>query len=104
MNYSSEELRRVDLLFDAGYDSSTEAVRSAILEAASQNPRILDEPASRVVVSRYKDSSIEYKVMLWCRREDYWDIYYDINERVRERFAKNGVTMSYNHLNVHIMQ
>ena len=103
VNYSREPLRRVDLTFSASYDDSTEAVRAAILEAAQADAKILTDPAPFIVVGAYKDSAVEYIVRLWCNNADYWDVYFGMNERVREVFAKRGVSMTYQHLNVHVV-
>ena len=40
---------------------------------------------------------------LWCKTDDYWNLYYDIMEAVPESYAKHGVEMSYPHLNVHMV-
>lgn len=102
-NYSREAVRRVDMTFSASYDSATQDVRRAILDAAGQDERILAEPAPFAAISSYGDSSIEYAVRLWCATADYWDVYFGMNERVRECFEKYGVEMSYNHVNVHVI-
>ena len=104
INYSREPLRRVDFTFSASYDDSTESVKAAIREAIGEDKRILAEPEPFVVLSSYKDSSIDYTVRVWCNNADYWGVYFDLNERVRESFARNGVKMSYAHMNVHIMK
>ena len=104
VNYSREPLRRVDLTFCASYDDSTEAVRAAILEAAKADDKILADPEPFIVIGQYKESSVEYIVRVWCNNADYWDVYFGMNERVRETFAKHGVAMTYNHLNVHVVQ
>lgn len=104
VNYSREPLRRVDLTFSASYTSSTEDVRAAILEAAQADEKILADPAPFIVIGQYKDSAVEYIVRVWCNNADYWDVYFGMNERVRESFAKHGVEMTYNHLNVHVVQ
>ena len=104
INYSAEELRRVDMKFSASYDDATEDVKAAILEAAAEDGRILGEPAPFVAISEYKGSSIEYVVRLWCKNTDYWDVYFGMNERVRSAFDRNGVSMTYEHMNVHILE
>ena len=104
INYSHEPLRRVDMTFSASYDDSTEAVRNAIMDAVRADAKILTDPAPFVAVSKYGDNSVEYVVRLWCDNADYWDVYFGMNERVRESFAANGVSMSYPHLNVHMVQ
>lgn len=104
VNYSTEPLRRVDMKFSASYDDPTGQVRDAILSAAAGDERIVEEPAPFVAISEYKASSIEYIVRLWCKNSDYWSVYYGMNERVRQSFEENGVHMSYEHINVHLME
>lgn len=104
INYSKDPLRRVDMTFSASYDAATESVRAAILDAAAADGRIRTDPAPFVALSKYKDSSIEYVTRVWCKNEDYWDVYFGMNERVRECFAARGVEMSYSHVNVHVMK
>ena len=41
---------------------------------------------------------------VWTTTEDYWDVYYTLQEGVRESFARHGVEMTYDHLNVHLMK
>lgn len=103
VNYSRNPLRRVDLSFNASYDSPTESVKAAILEAIAEDSRISDFQPPFVVIGAYKDSTIEYIVRVWCNNADYWDVYFGLNERVREAFERKGVKMSYAHMNVHIV-
>ena len=104
INYSREPLRRVDRVFSAAYESSTEDVKAAILEAISHDEKILKDPAPFVRLSEYKDSCIEYTVRVWCKCADYWDVFFNLNENVRDCFAEKSVEMTYNHMNVHILE
>ena len=104
INYSREPLRRVDRVFSASYESSTENVKAAVFEAISRDEKILRDPAPFVRLSEYKDSCIEYTVRVWCKCADYWDVFFNLNENVRESFAEKGVEMTYNHMNVHILE
>lgn len=104
VNYSREPLRRVDMTFSASYDDSTESVREAIREAIGQDGRILSDPEPFIAVGAYKDSAVEYIVRVWCHNADYWNVYFGMNERVRESFERHGVRMTYKHLNVHVVQ
>ncbi len=103
VNYSRNPLRRVDFTFNASYESSTESVKAAILEAIAEDSRISDFQPPFVVIGAYKESTVEYIVRVWCDNADYWDVYFGLNERVRESFARNGVKMSYPHVNVHVV-
>lgn len=104
INYNVLGKRRMDLKLTASYDAPTALVRTAIQEAVAAIPGILDDPAPAVFLSEYQSSSIEYLVRLWTLSGDYWDVYYALLEGVRESFARHGVEMTYDHLNVHIVE
>ena len=104
INYNRLGRRRMDLKFTASYDAPTARVRAAIQEVLSAVPGILDDPAPAVYLSEYQSSSVEYLVRLWTSSDDYWTVYYALIEGVRESFARHGVEMTYNHLNVHIVE
>ena len=103
-NYTREPRRRVDMYFSAAYDEPTEKVKAAIMDAIQQDARILSDPAPFVRLFEYKGSAISYVVRVWCNNADYWDVYFDLNENVRESFRRNGVAMSYEHVNVHLVE
>lgn len=101
-NYSSEELRRVDVCYGADYACPTEAVFAALLEAAAIDGRILPDPAPFVGISEYASSDVRYCLRVWCKNADFWDVRFTLNRNVRTCFEKHGVTMSYDRLEVHI--
>ena len=104
INYNVLGKRRMDLNFTASYDAPTAQVRAAIEETLAAVPGILDDPAPAVYLSEYQSSSIQYLVRLWTSAGDYWNVYYALIEGVRESFARHGVEMTYDHLNVHLME
>ena len=103
INYSARGVRRVDHTITASYDDSTEAVRAACLRAVSRTPYVLADPAPAAVLTAYKDSAVEYHVRFWADIAHFWDAYSFSLEEIRRCFAEDGVTMTYNHLNVHIL-
>ena len=88
----------------ASYDAPTEDVKAACRDALANTPKILEDPASAVYLSNYGESSIEYTVFCWCSAADYWDVYFGLGENLRSAFAGHGVEMTYDHLNVHIVE
>ena len=104
INYSSEPTRRVDITVSASYDDSTEKVRAAILDAVAQNDMILSDPAPVVLLGEYGPSAISYTVRVWTKSANYWPVNGALKEAIRESFAKHGVRMTYNHVNVHLMK
>ena len=103
INYTREPNRRVDLKFGASYDYPVKTVLEALRGMTREIPGVLEDPEPVVLVENYASSNIEYIVRAWCRHEDYWDVYYAIQEAVPAAFEKAGVKMSYERVNVHMM-
>lgn len=99
INYTQEGRRRVDFVFTADYACPQEDVKRALREAVAKFPKVLDDPAPFIRVSGYKEA-VEYTVRVWCKTEDYWELYSDIIEAVPEAYAAHGVEMNYPYLNV----
>lgn len=101
VNYTVSGTRRVDLTFCVSYDAPIQKVIQALYEAGNV-PGALTDPAPFASVSKYGDSTVEYVLKVWTTADDYWDVHFAINEKIRDTFKKAGVEMSYPHLNVHI--
>lgn len=103
VNYTRETNRRVDLTFCVSYEAETEAVKTALMDAAKADKRVLDDPAPFAGLLAYKQSTIEYALRVWTKKEDCGDIQFALNESVREIFKECGIEMPYDHINVHMV-
>ena len=103
VNYSAAETRRVEVAVSASYDAPTQKVLDALVLAGTVDDVLLD-PAPRAVITAYGDSAISYSLRLWVKTPDYWDVYFQVNQRVKDIFDAQGIEMTYPHLNVHIQQ
>jgi small conductance mechanosensitive channel len=101
INYTVSGSRRVDLIISASYDAPTKVVLTALYEAADI-PGVLSDPAPFAAVNQYGESAIEYVLRVWTSTDNYWDVNYAINEKVRDTFVKHDIEMTYPHLNVHL--
>ena len=104
INYSTLGRRRVVRTGTASYDAPTEAVKAACLEAVAATPKVLSDPAPDVSLTTYGSSSIEYTVRCGTAVDDCWGAYHALNENLRSAFERNGVEMTYDHLNVHVVE
>ena len=102
VNYTSADKRQIELKFSASYDAPQKTVKECIARVVGEHPKTLPTPEPLIRVCRYGDSSIEYILRVWCATGDYWPVYYDLLEQVKEAFDGAGVEMTYNHLNVHL--
>ena len=105
INYSTAPLRRVDLKVSASYDSTTEQVKTAIMDVINADSRIKQDEGHEpfVRISNYNSNDIEYTIRVWVDNADYWGVYFDTLENIRESFAKHGVEFSYPHTMVHMV-
>ena len=103
VNYSAAETRRIEVLVSASYDAPAQKVIDALVLAGTVDNVLLD-PAPGAVITAYGDSAISYSLRLWVNTPDYWDVYFQVNQRVKDIFDEQGIEMTYPHLNVHIQQ
>ena len=103
-NYTALGRRRVVRDVTASYDAPTETVKAACLEAVSATPNVLPSPEPTVWLMNYGSSSIQYSVRCWATPDNYWGVYFALNENLRDAFARHGVEMTYDHLNVHVIE
>ncbi|MCL2496496.1 MAG: mechanosensitive ion channel family protein [Clostridiales bacterium] len=102
-NHSAESLRRVDINVGASYNSSINEVKTALHATLAGQPAVLTEPAPSINVLSYDESCIRYALRAWVRTEDYGQVYAALMEDIRDCFEAQGVQMTYNHLNIHMI-
>ncbi len=104
VNFSTEPRRRVDFTFGIGYNDDIDKARNLILSIIEADERIEKEPAPFVAVSELADSSVNLAVRVWCQAGDYWGIYFDMHEKVKKTFDKEGVSIPFPQTDVHLYQ
>jgi len=85
-NYSSEELRRVDLEFAVGYTTDFDKARTILLKVAESNDKVKTDPAPVARVVTRKDNAYVVTFRTWCDSDDYWDVYFDLMEKATAAF------------------
>lgn len=101
INYTYNATRRVDLEFTAGYEDDISRVKAALEHICENTVGILNEPAYSINVKGYDDSAIRYSVKVWCARDNYWDVYFAVTEKVKEEFDRRGISIPFNQIDVH---
>ena len=101
-NYTAMPQRRVDLEFSVAYDSDAALVKRLILETAAQDPRIQKDPAPFARMTRMDASALVFTFRGWCETGDYWEVYFDLCERVKAAFDANGVAIPFPQMDVHV--
>ena len=100
-NYSNKKQRRVDHVFGIGYDDDLKLAKETLMEIMESDDRVLTEPAPFVAVSELGDSSVNFVFRAWVETADYWDVYFDMLERVKLTFDEKGISIPYPQMDVH---
>ncbi|MCF8008598.1 MAG: mechanosensitive ion channel [Halanaerobiales bacterium] len=101
-NYSANDSRRVDLVFGIGYDDDLLKAKEILKEIIDSNEMVLKEPAPLIKVGGLADSSVNFDVKIWCKTPNYWDLYYDMLEKVKLRFDEEGIGIPYPQIDIHL--
>jgi len=101
-NYSARDTRRVDMVFGIGYDDDLLKAKRLLEQLVKEDDRILAEPAPVVAMNALNDSSVDFKVRPWVKSGDYWDVMSDFTEKVKLTFDKEGISIPYPQMDVHV--
>ncbi len=102
INYSRERKRRVDCRFSVSYDTEIELVKEILETVAAANPKALREPEPSIGVASLNERAVEFDLRVWCMTEDYWEVYYSLQEQVKLAFDVHHISIPYPQMDVHI--
>ena len=100
-NYSKEPLRRVDFTVAVEYGEDIDKVREILSGILSKDERVLQEPAPVIVLGNLSDSCVSMTVRVWVKSENYWDVFFQTNEKIYNEFNRQGINFPYPQLTIH---
>ena len=101
-NYSAEDKRRVDFTFGIGYDDDLDKAKELLQSMVDADDRIDRDPEPLVVLHALADSSVNIIVRVWADSSEYWNIYFDITEKVKKTFDKEGISFPFPQTDIHL--
>ena len=102
MNYSKESQRRVDWVFGIGYGDSYEHAKTVIARLLDNDPRVLKDPNYFIALTALNSSSVDIVVRAWVKAENYWGVFFDMNEKVYKTFAEENLNIPFPQMDVHL--
>lgn len=91
INYSSEELRRVDLTFTCSKTEIPSKVQDVMMQVLKDNEKVLKSPEPFARLTGGTNDSMEFTAKAWCKNENYWDLYFDLTQQITEAFIENEI-------------
>lgn len=101
-NVTNQTKRRVEVLVGISYDDDIKKAKEIATDVMNSCEYILPEEENMVVVKELAESSVNLEIRLWTATDDYWNAKFDINERIKAEFDKNGISIPFNQLDVHV--
>jgi small conductance mechanosensitive channel len=104
INYSAQPRRRVDWTFGIAYGDDIDKAYAVLKDLISQDERILGDPEPFMALSALADSSVNITVRVWVDAQNFWPVFFRMNEQVYKAFAEAGLTIPFPQRDVHIHQ
>ena len=107
VDYSVNEIRRVDLKLGVAYDTDINLVKDTLLELANAHELVIhDDPnhAPFVRLGEQADSALIFNFRVWVKASDYWSTYFDLTELSKQVFDARGISIPYPQLDVHMKE
>jgi len=102
MNFTKEGILRVDITVGISYDSDMKKAKEVLMDVLKSDEKVLEDPAPFVGVSELADSSVNLAVRPWATSGDYWDVFFGITEKCKNALDKNGITIPFPQMDVHL--
>jgi len=102
-NVTAYDTRRVDLVIGIGYSSDIQKAYDVMMDIITKDERILPEPAPQIAVSELADSSVNFVVRPWVKKEDYWPVKFELTRKIKEAFDKNNIEIPFPQQTVHVI-
>ena len=127
-NFNGRPLRRVEWSVSVSYGVDAAACKEAILAIVNSDPRVLQPdtdmkklykelrisdyqlstvnyrmdaiPAPFVALRSLNENDITFVVRAWVKADDYWDVFFALQERFYTELPPQGFTFAYPHVDV----
>ncbi len=103
-NVNGNGTRRVDMIAGISYADDIEKAKAVCLEVMSRHEKVLSDPAPYVGVNEMADSSVNLAVRPWCQGDDYWTVFFDINQGIKEAFDAAGISIPFPQRDVRVFE
>ena len=101
-NITHHPTRRVEVEVGTAYDADIDRTREVLEAVVRATPAMIDEPAPQVFLAGLGASSVDWKLRVWCKTEDYWDVFQDLIRRTKLGLDEAGIGIPFPQTDVHL--
>ena len=101
-NFSKQGTRRVDWTFSIAYGDDYDKAKTVLLRLCKDDPLVLADPKPFIEIGKLNNSSVDITVRVWAKADDYWTVFFGMNEKVYKTFAEEGLNIPFPQVDVHM--
>ncbi|MGR5337424.1 small-conductance mechanosensitive channel MscS [Vibrio gigantis] len=101
-NYSRHDTRRIDLMIGVSYNADLQKTKALLTKICESDERVLKEPGVQVGVHTLADSSVNFVVRPWVSTAEYWNVYFDLMQAIKEGLDNEGIEIPFPQMDVHM--
>ena len=104
INYTAEPDRRLDMKFPVAYGSDVQEVKRIINTVGLASGYVDVSRGAVVGIAEFGDSAMIFELRVWIKANDYWDAFFDMQERMKAAFDENGIEIPVSQLDVKVIE
>lgn len=101
-NFTMQEMRRVDFVVGIGYGDDYKKAKSVLEQFIAEDEKILKDPAPFIGLGELADSSVNITLRVWTKTDDYWDVFFNMNEKIYAQFESKGLSIPFPQMDLHV--
>lgn len=102
VNFTALGQRRADVAVGIGYEQDIRQAREVLIGVAKDNPKVLDDPASDVLVTGLGDNSVDLVLRAWIATPDFVVTRSELIEAVHRELGRAGINIPFPQRDLHI--
>lgn len=102
-NRTEKSLRRLDLTYSIGYGDDYKKAKELIMSVLNESKNAMMVPEPVVGMAEHGDSAIKIDVKVWTYTDKYYELRYELNEKIKDTFDENGINIPFGQLDVHLI-
>ena len=103
INVTAKENRKLEIKVGISYDADIRKAKKVIEDILKADPDTRSDNSEMVVfVDSLADSAVIIGLRVWVPTDAYWKTKWRLNQRIKEEFDANGITIPYNQMEVYV--
>lgn len=103
-NFTALDTRRLDIPVGIAYGVDIAKAKAVAKDVQKSHPELKQDPEPVVVVAGLGDSSVNLIVRQWVSTSDYWDLLFALTQEIKEAYDRNGISIAFPQLDVHVIK